>query len=267
MPRRSAKPGPRGAIGLAALGLATVGAVACGLLDVVSFVITVGGSLGVTAVTFSWSRLAATVREIGMAVAPEPDPEAQIAAFKRLARIHRLEGTRALERAAHAEADPFVRRAVLLAADGHDPDTVERQLAAEMRRHVGEVEDARLVLVTLGRLFPAFGLIGTLVGLVALLRTLGDGGLASLARGLGIAVQTTLYGALMSNVIVLPLATRLAAHAARRTRRLQMTLDGALLVARHAFPSQIDAVLRAHFGTPPPEPPRAPSLRLAERAA
>lgn len=258
--------GSRAAIGFAAL--ATLAALLSGLLDVVAFGITVGGALGVTAVTFSGPRLSATLREIRAALAPEPDPEARIAAFKRLSRVHRLEGARALERAALAEPDLFLRRAVVIAADGDDPDAVERQLEAEIRRQLDEIEQARLVLMTLGKLFPAFGLIGTLIGLVALLRTLGDGGLASLARGLGIAVQTTLYGALLSNVVVLPLATRLAAHAPRRARYLRMTLDGALLVARHAFPSRIDAVLRSHLGTLAPEPLRArPSLHLTGRAA
>jgi len=251
----------------ALLGVLTLAGLVSGLLEPLSFAITVGGAIGVVILTFPRSRLLAAVLDVRTALAGEPDPEAQIAAMKRLARIHRLEGPRAAERAAHDEKDAFLRHAVVAAIDADDLDGLERQLVAEVRREVADIEESRLVLATLGKLFPAFGLIGTLIGLVCLLGKLGDGGLEPLARGLGIAVQTTLYGALLANAVVLPLTTRLTAHAARHGLRLQMTLDGALLVARRAFPSQIDAVLRAHLGTSARERRHAVPLRLAERAA
>jgi len=264
---RLALPEGRAAAGAAVLGLLTLVALATGVLDLLSFAITVGGALGVAAATFSRPRLAAAAAQLGEALRDEPDAEALVTAMKRLARVYRLEGARALERAAEAEADPFVRRAVAAAVDADDIALVEGQLVAEAKRQAGDIEDARLVLVTLGKLFPAFGLIGTLVGLALLLRNLGGGSLVSVGHGLGIAVQTTLYGALLANAVVLPLATRLHVHAVRRTRRLEMTVDGALLVVRGSFPSQIDAVLRAHLGTPAPEATRALPLRLANRAA
>ncbi len=251
----------------ALLGVLTLAGIVSGLLEPLSFAITVGGAIGVVSLTFPRSRLLAAVLDVRTALAGEPDPEAQIAAMKRLARIHRLEGPRAAERAAHDEKDAFLRHAVVAAIDADDLDGLERQLVAEVRREVADIEESRLVLATLGKLFPAFGLIGTLIGLVCLLGNLGDGGLEPLAQGLGIAVQTTLYGALLANAVVLPLTTRLTAHAARHGLRLQMTLDGALLVARRAFPSQIDAVLRAHLGTSARERRHAVPLRLAERAA
>lgn len=271
--------GPAGAV-LVSASMAALIAAATGFLDPVSLLITVGGTLAVTRVTFSRARLAGASHRLHEALTDEGDAGTVIGSLKRLARIHRVEGAIALERAAAEEPDPFLRSAVALAAEIRDSGELEHVLAGEARLRASEGEAARQVMITLGKLFPAFGLIGTLIGLVLLMRNLAGADLDSIAPGLGIAVLTTLYGAVLSNVVVLPLATKLQVHLARRALMMQMIIEGTLMLQRREYPSRIERALRAYIGmplgelrrTPPSAAPVEPEeqtgvVHLTERAA
>jgi chemotaxis protein MotA len=269
LPRSIAHPGPL-APALAAAAAITLAAAATGLLHPLSLVITIGGSLAVARATFSRDRIRNTWCTLQAALAPAPDLEALVATLRDLARVHRREGPRALERAAGAVEDGFLRRAILLGIESLDADGEElrRRLTGEARARLADIEAARQVLVTLGKLFPAFGLIGTLLGLALLMRRLGGGDVAAIGPGLAIAVLTTLYGAVLSNVVALPLATRLQSHLASEGLRFEMIIEGAVLVQRLEYPSRVERVLRAYTGQPQTEAraPRRPVL-LTHRAA
>jgi chemotaxis protein MotA len=257
------------------MALAVCGAVAMtgaagwlGLLDPGALLITIGGGLGVTLMTYSRERLGRAWSLVQRSLGEPEDPETIIATLKRLGRIHRVEGVPALERAAAQAQDPFLRAAIDCATDGRDTEELEAVLYGEMRRHAAEGESARQVVLLLGKLFPAFGLIGTLIGLAHLLRNLGTAtNLAAIGPGLGIAVTTTLYGAVLANVVVLPLAAKLQTHLERRNTMMQMIVDGTLMVQRKEYPTQIERVLRGAFAVPSPTARPASTLTLAERAA
>jgi len=223
-------------------------AAATGFLDPTALLITIGGPLAVAWTTFSHARMRAAWAEVRAALAPRRDGTALVASLVTLARLHRTKGIRALERAAAAEPDPLVRHAAIAAVECEDAEELEALLLGEARKRAAVGEDARHVLVTLGKLFPAFGLIGTLIGLALLLRGLTDHSVAAIGPGLGIAVLTTLYGAVLSNVVVLPLVTRLQAHLVAEAAHADAVIEGALLLQREEYPSRVERVLRAHLG-------------------
>jgi len=260
--RRSGRVG----VGLLLAAAVAVVALATGFMEPLSLLITVGGALGVTSATYSRARLASAWRHVAAALEDETSPEELITGLKRLARVHRTGGVPALERAAAGEADPFVRRAIGLALECQDQEELADVLFAEARRTAAEGEAARQVLVTMGKLFPAFGLIGTLIGLVLLLRHLADPNLTTIGPGLGIAVLTTLYGAVFANVVILPLATKLHAHLGRQSLRSQMVIDGILLVHQREYPTRIERLLRAYVGGTASDGRRRVA-ELAQRAA
>jgi chemotaxis protein MotA len=258
-----------GSLGAAVVGafVATLMAGGIGLLDPMALAITLGGGVGVALMTFSRERLVRAWRVVEAALQPPDDPEDVVAGLKRLARIHRVEGLPALDRAGQAAADPFLRLAITFAAEGRDGDDLALALRGEVRRHAAEGESARQVVLLLGKLFPAFGLIGTLVGLALLLRNLGTAtSLAAIGPGLGIAVTTTLYGAVLANVVVLPIGTKLQAYLERRQTIMQMIIDGTLMVQRKEYPTRIERALRGAFALPA-DARRSTSISLAERAA
>lgn len=255
-----------GIVSGAVVGTACAGMV--GLLDPLALTITIGGGVGVTMMTFSRERLARAWRLVQAALAEPSDPEQVVADLKRLGRVHRVEGAVALERAGLESGDPFLRTAIGLAVEGRDEDELAAALQGEVRRQAAEGESARQVVLLLGKLFPAFGLIGTLIGLAHLLRNLATAtSLAAIGPGLGIAVTTTLYGAVLANVVILPLATKLHAHLERRATVMQMIIDGTLMVQRREYPTRIERMLRSALALPTTGGSTAPTLSLADRAA
>lgn len=257
--------GQAGRVGGVAAVLAVLMA-ATGFLSITGLVVTIGGTLGVALVTFPRPRLESTYRLVEAALADPPDPRELVATLRRLGRIHRVDGAIALERAAAGVRDPFLKRALVLSLECESQEELEELLLGEAQGRAAEGEAARHVLATLGKLFPAFGLIGTLIGLALLLRNLSGTDVAGIGPGLGIAVLTTLYGAILSNVVVLPLATRLQAHLARETLRSQMIIEGVLLIARQEYPTRIERVLHAYLTTGTAAR-TGDGLRLADRAA
>lgn len=246
-----------GRAGLALVGATTVAVVAAamGLLDPLAFLITVGGALAVTRATFSAEAIRHARERLLEALEPRggEDVEAKelISTFKRFARIHRVDGAPALDEAVQEEDDPFLRRAVQQCLTCSHSDELREGLFGEARVRASEGEQARSVLLTLGRLFPAFGLIGTLIGLVMVLRSLGgEEGLATVAPALGVTVLTTLYGAVLANVVVLPLATKLHAHLARENVQMKMIIHGVEMLHEREYPTRIERALRAHAGLP-----------------
>ncbi len=260
----------RGRLGTSLLGAAVVTGAAgvSGLLDPAALLITIGGGIGVTAMTFSRERIGRAWALVQAALGEPGDPEEIVATLKRYARIHRVEGLPALERAALHAGDPFLRTAMALATDGRESAELEAALVGEVRREANEGESARQVVLLLGKLFPAFGLIGTLMGLAHLLHNLGTAtSLAAIGPGLGIAVTTTLYGAVLANVVVLPLATKLHVHLDRRQTVMQMIIDGTLMVQRKEYPTRIEQLLRGAFALPIRGATRPSTIALADRAA
>jgi len=251
---------PRGAtrplLVLLLLSLSVGFAAQRGLLDPLSVLITVGGSFAVAWVTFPQQRIVAAWRHVVEVLREPPvdedgSVEATIAELKRLARVYRVEGGPALDRAAREERDPFVRMAIERSLEYADGDELRDALLGEARRAAAEGEAARGVLVTLGKLFPAFGLIGTLIGLALLLPAVGAGDLAAAGPALGISILTTLYGAVLSNVVVLPIATKLSSSLARRWLVLQMVVLGAELIHRREYPTRVERALRSFAGLAP----------------
>lgn len=234
--------------GLTAASVTMVAALT-GFLEPMSLLITIGGALGVVALTFPRERLASARLHLQAALVPDAEEaETMLLTFRRLARSHRLDGPLGLERAAQGIEDPFLTRAIALILESEEGEDIGPILMGEARARAADIEAARQVVLTLGRLFPAFGLIGTLIGLALLLRNLSGGNFASVAPGLGIAVLTTLYGSVMANVVILPLASRLQAQAAREALRLEMVIAGSLLLRQREYPSRIERVLRAYLG-------------------
>lgn len=259
---------PYGPLVGAGIGVVAVGIVAgaTGFLEPSSFVITVLGPLAVLVATYGRARIATAWTHVRDAVRPEGDVEGLVALLKALGRLHRVEGTPALEQAAGRIDDAVVRQAIATAIELESVPVQRAALRAAMRRDLAEVDHSRHVVATLGKLFPAFGLIGTLIGLALLLRNLDGSNVAAIGPGLAIAVMTTLYGAVLANVVVLPLATKLGTHVAREALRRELIVEGTLLVLAGEYPSQIERVLRAHAKLPPAPRPVPHAVRT-DRAA
>jgi chemotaxis protein MotA len=111
-------------------------------------------------------------------------------------------------------------------------EKIHATLGRELARVLAQNQISRQILLTLGKLLPAFGLIGTLIGMVLLLKDISGPNTPSLPSALSLAVLTTLYGALLANVAVAPLAARLHAVAVEKEARMQLTLEWLAMILR-----------------------------------
>jgi chemotaxis protein MotA len=109
---------------------------------------------------------------------------------------------------------------------------IRASLEQEFLSSVQRYEATMQILLIVGRLLPAFGFIGTLIGLVLLLRQVAYLEPQSLPAAFSLAVLTTLYGALLANVLVLPLAAKLQSFEQERETTLRLTLEGVVLLVR-----------------------------------
>ena len=207
-----------------------------------SLLLTVGGPAAVTVLSFPGQRLRALASAVRDATHSDA-VSAEIAKVKLLAHHYRTHGTTGLEAAATGIENPFLRRGVELITEWRSPEETQAMLRAEHVRTVTYYEDCRRILLTIGKLLPAFGLIGTLVSLVLIIRQVNALSAESVGPALSLAILTTLYGAVLANAVVLPLEAKLQTHIDHLTLRSQIGLAATELIAAQAYPSAIESRL------------------------
>lgn len=202
--------------------------------DLPSLFITLGGTLAATCFSYSWETLSGVGSVIRTVLGATSDSlEMHARKIMQLSQLNHTGGLRALENHEGELHDPLLRRAVSMIVDMRHEEEVRAVVEHEFFLFVNRYESARQVLLTIGKLLPSFGMVGTLIGLVLLLRQATDADPQALAPALAIAVLTTLYGAVFANALVLPLATKLQAFIQRQEMLMRLTVEGAMLIARN----------------------------------
>ncbi|HEX9443498.1 MAG TPA: MotA/TolQ/ExbB proton channel family protein [Candidatus Binatia bacterium] len=233
-------------LGLSALGIALGGAAWREFLDLPSLLITLGGALGVTFLTYPWARLRDLAALLGAVfTAGRPDREDLARELARLGRLYRLKGARGLEGQEGHIADPYLRRGLGLLIDMQSEQDIRAEMEGAFESVAARYRAAGQILFTLGKLLPTFGLIGTLIGLVLLLRQMSGSEPEALTASFGLALMTTLYGALFANVVVLPLGAKLESAEGERTALMRAVLEWTLALARGAAPAAVERRLAA----------------------
>jgi chemotaxis protein MotA len=177
-------------------------------LDLPSLFITIGGATGATITNFSFGDLKGVFKVTMSAFLTRyPPPLQLIKDFRRYAEIARRDGVLALDSITGELRDPFLVRGIQLAVDGTDPGVIEQLLNTELDYIQSRHDKGKRVLTQFATYCPAFGMIGTLIGLVYMLVNLSDP--TKLGPAMAVALITTLYGALAAYLIVGPIADKL----------------------------------------------------------
>lgn len=181
--------------------------------DPSSILIVIGCTLAVIVASFPGKMLKSMPKHFGIMLNTKKyNPTYYIEQLVELAQVARKNGLLALEEKANAQDDPFFRQAIMLIVDANDADKVRGILNNDIEcmsaRHdgvAGMYEKASAVA-------PAFGMVGTLVGLINMLKNMnlsGDGGSSSIGTDMGTALITTLYGCVLAHMIFNPIASNL----------------------------------------------------------
>lgn len=166
-----------------------------------------------------------------------------IQTFVTLSDRARREGLLSLEMEVENVDDPFLRKGVLLAVDGLEPDVIHDIMNAEITAMEERHGKGRSILEKAGEYAPSWGMIGTLIGLVLMLKNLNDP--STLGPNMAIALLTTLYGSLMANLVFLPIAAKLALKTEQEVFFKQIIIEGVIGVQAGQNPKILEEKLSA----------------------
>lgn len=230
------------AVGLVLYGILNGGDIK-DFIDIPSLAITCGGTVGCLLASFPLSYLAGVPKKFGMALFPKKyKPEKYIDEIVEYAKIARGRGLLALEESANNCKDPFMKSALMLIVDANDADKVRGMLDDAISFMVERHENGRAFFEKGVGIFPAFGMLGTLVGLVNMLATM-DSNPDGLASGMATALITTFYGSLFANVFFAPLASALKNTHEDELLCMQIIEEGVLAIAAGSNPRYIQEKL------------------------
>ena len=213
-------------------------------VDIPSVVIVVGGTIASTLVNFPLSEMMGVFAAVKKSIFNQsPRPEILIDRIIDYATVARREGILALETHANDSDDEFLRKSVQLAIDGTAPELIKDILTTELAFMEDRHSMGQSILVSMGTLAPAFGMIGTLIGLVGMLATMEDP--SSIGANMAVALITTFYGALLANVLFLPMAGKLKVYTANELLMKEITIEGILSIQSGDNPRVVEQKLKA----------------------
>ncbi len=211
-----------------------------------SIVIVLGGTFLGALIAYSVSQFKELVFVLRSAFTLSPThPEVYVDQIVRLARVSRFRGARALDALAHETENDFLRLGMELVADGKDHREIRDVLEKEYELYFNHRDSQINMLQTMARLAPAFGLAGTLIGLMKMFSHLTD--TSGLGVGMSVALLTTFYGIMIGNLLFLPLARKLKEFTRREAVIMALILEGTVGILEQEHPSNLDHRLRALF--------------------
>ncbi|MEC9373596.1 MAG: motility protein A, partial [Planctomycetota bacterium] len=234
-------------IGLILGVLVIVGAVLLGgtiamFIDPTSVVVVGLGSVAALLIAFPLKNI---VRLPGVTMktlfAKPADHKALIKTMVGLAEIARRDGILSLENHVAEMDDKFIVQGIQMAVDGTDPELIQQILEQDLENQLTRHDTARSLYASLGRYAPAFGMIGTLIGLVAMLANMSDP--SNIGAGMAVALLTTLYGAVLANVFFLPLADKLALRSAEEALVKEIIIKGVMSIQAGDNPRVVEQKL------------------------
>lgn len=209
-----------------------------------SLLIVVGGTLLVVLMKYTLQQfLAAGKIAVKAFMFKSQNPEDIITETVELADAARKGGLLSLEE--KEVANSFMQRGIQLLVDGHDPEIVRMLLNKEMRLTVERHDFGSRIFRAMGDVAPAMGMIGTLVGLVQMLANMSDP--KSIGPAMAIALLTTLYGAMIANMLVLPIADKLGVRKDQEALNQALVIDGLLAIQAGQNPRVIEQMLRNYL--------------------
>ncbi|MBJ7536876.1 flagellar motor protein PomA [Marinomonas transparens] len=140
---------------------------------------------------------------------------------------------------------PFLSKGIQMLVDGHDGSVVKSQLSKEMNQSYTRHDNGAKLFKAYGDVGPAMGMIGTLVGLVQMLANMDDP--KSIGPAMAVALLTTLYGAMLANMVCLPISAKLANRAEEELLCQKLILDALLAIQSGQNPRILDGSLKAYI--------------------
>lgn len=217
-----------------------------GFFDVSSMFITFGGAFAATLVNYPMKQVLGVFKIAKKVLTErEEDPAKLINQFIYFTKIAHKQGILELEKELNKVNNEFLKRGVQLVVDGADQERIRAELETEItfireRHRVGQE-----IFLTLGTYCPAFGMIGTIMGLIMMLARIEDQ--SQIAGGMAVALLTTFYGAVAGYLLFLPVAGKLKRRSEDEMFIKEVIIRGVLSLQAGEIPSVMEAKLKAYL--------------------
>ncbi len=200
--------------------------------DAASIFIVIGCTFAIVVASFPASTLSSIPKHFGVMLnAGKFNPMTYIDQLVELAQTARKNGLLALEGKANEQEDPFFKQAIMLIVDANDPDKVRAILENDIDCMSARHEDAAALYDKASSVAPAFGMVGTLVGLINMLASMDPtSGGGDLGKDMGTALITTLYGCILAHMIFGPIANNLRIRDGEEVLCKQIIVEGIMSI-------------------------------------
>ncbi len=207
-------------------------------VDYPAMAITLGGMLCATMIHFSLPQFLGIFSVVKKTIVTRiPSPAELVQQMVNFAAINRRDGALALEQEIPKAKDAFLGRALQMLVDGQDGEAIRDIMSMEIQYLQERHSTGKKILEFMGGAAPAFGMIGTLIGLVQMLQNMTSP--ESIGAGMAVALITTFYGAMSANLIFLPLAGKLGQYSKAEVMSKEMVVEGVCSIAQGESPTVV----------------------------
>lgn len=233
--------------------------------DPLSIIIVLGGTVSALLVTHTFGEMKQVLPGVKEFFAFNPPSlHEYLDTFTEYSRVARREGLLALDRRLHDNPDPFVRFGLEMAVDGIEEDEIDELLRMRINEEAKQRQFLSKFFINGSMYAPAFGMLGTLIGLIQMMQNMSDP--SQIGAGMAIALVTTFYGALLANMVFLPMSSKMKTQAADIMKARQMIRTGVLAIVRGESPSMIEKRLQSFLDGDSPKGKAAEPTPLAKAA-
>jgi chemotaxis protein MotA len=234
------------------LGLLLEGGKVGQILQPTAALIVFGGTLGAILVQFPISVVLAAVRSvISIFVVPKSDPRGVIQEIVTIAFKARREGIVSLDSELDRIESPFMKKALMLAVDGTEPEELRKMMELEMQNQGENEDNIPKVFESAGGFSPTIGIIGAILGLIQVMQHLDN--IDEVGKGIAVAFVATVYGVGAANLVLLPAAGKLRMRIREEQSVREMMLEGVISLLEGMNPRMIETKLNS-FLTEMPSP-------------
>jgi chemotaxis protein MotA len=213
-------------------------------IHIPSMAITMGGMLCATLIHFSLPQFLGIFSIVKKTIiAKVPSQSELIQKMVNYAAINRRDGALALEQEIPNLDNSFFIKGLQMLVDGRDSEQIRDFMSIEIQYLQDRHSTGKKILEFMGAAAPAFGMIGTLIGLVQMLRSLDSPD--AIGGGMAVALLTTFYGALSANLIFIPLAGKLGIYSKAETTAIEMIVEGICAIAEGDNPTIVREKMQA----------------------
>jgi chemotaxis protein MotA len=211
-------------------------------IDIPSAMVVIGGAFAAAMMCFPLKNMLALPSiSLKVFLTKPVDVKGIIEQIVSLAETARRDGLLALEGRMEEVSNPFIKLGIQMAVDGTRPEVIEDILRTEIDAISGRHRDGKAILDQLGRFAPAYGMIGTLMGLIMMLSDMSDP--SGIGAGMAVALITTLYGAIISNAVFMPWAEKLSINNKFELNALEIVVRGVMAIQSGENPRVIEQKL------------------------